>query len=387
LSQLSQQGAATYHIDGDLRAPLLMQSAIGIDRQLPKNITLSVNYINTHGIHQLRTVNINTPLIGTYNPLNPSAAVYPLGAAAGLYNLYSGSGTFRQNQLVFNTSARINARFTLQGYYAYGHADTDVNGSPSNPYNFSQDWGRASYDIRNRFNINGNISLPLGLRLAPNISYSSAPPFNITQGIDQLGNKLQNTRPAFAPVGFSAPACTSQLANAGTPCLANGGVYGMFVINPLPGMKIIPSNYGNAFSQFTINARLSRTWGFGERVTRDPNAPQQRNRGGGGGGGGRGGGGFPGGGGGGGGRGGGGFAGGGGGGGGFFGGGDTSNNKYTMTVGIVARNLLNTNNPGAPESNLLSPRFGEALSLAGGGQGGGNQSANRRLELNIRFSF
>ncbi len=384
LSQLSQQGSATYHTDGDLRAPLLMQTAIGIDRALPKNITLSVNYINTHGIHQLRTVDINTPLIGTYTPANPSAAVYPLGAAAGIYNLYSASGTFKQNQLIFNTSARINARFTLQGYYAYGHADTDVNGSPSNPYNFGQDWGRAAYDIRNRFNINGNVSLPFGLRLAPNISYSSAPPFNITQGIDEYGNKQTNTRPAFAPAGFAGPACTSTLANAGTTCLANGGVYGMFVINPLPGMKIIPSNFGNAFSQFTINARLSRTWGFGERVTRDPNAAAgQRNRGGGGGGG-RGGGGFAGGGGG---RGGGGFAGGGGGGGGFFGGGDTSNSKYTMTVGIVARNLLNTNNPGAPESNLLSPRFGESLALAGGGQGGANQSANRRFELNIRFSF
>ena len=48
-----------------------MQTAVGIDRQLPKNITLSINYINTHGIHQLRTVNINTPLIGTYNPSHP----------------------------------------------------------------------------------------------------------------------------------------------------------------------------------------------------------------------------------------------------------------------------------------------------------------------------
>jgi hypothetical protein len=59
-----------------------------------------------------------------------------------------------------------------------------------------------------------------------------------------------------------------------------------------------------------------------------------------------------------------------------------------MTLGVMARNLLNTNNPGAPESVLTSPRFGEPLSLAGGGQGGGGgQSANRRLEFNLRFSF
>ena len=370
ISQLTPQGSQTYHVDSNLRTPLLMQTAVGIDRQLPKNITLSINYINTHGIHQLRTVDINTPLIGTYNPVNQSG-VYPLGQAAGVYNLYEGSGTFQQNQLVFNTSARINARFTLQGYYAYGHASTDVNGSPSNPYNFAQDWGRSNYDIRNRFNINGNLSLPFGLRLAPNITYNSAPPFNITQGLDTFGDKLQNTRPAFAPSGFSAPACTSALANSGTTCLANTALYGALVINPQPGMnlKVIPANFGSAFSQFSINARISRTWGFGERVTGNTN---QRNRGGGDGGGG-------------------GFAGGrGGGGGGLFGGGgDTSGNKYTVTLGLVARNVLNHTNPGAPESNLLSPRFGQSLSLAGGegGRGGGGQSANRRLEINLRFGF
>ncbi len=46
----------TYEVDSNLRAALLMQSAIGFDRQLPKNTTLSVNYINSRGIHQLRTL-------------------------------------------------------------------------------------------------------------------------------------------------------------------------------------------------------------------------------------------------------------------------------------------------------------------------------------------
>ncbi len=386
VSQLTRQGLSTYVVDGSLRAPLQMQGAIGIDRQLPKNITLSINYINTRGIHQLRTVDINTPLIGTYNPVTQSGA-YPFGQAAGVINLYGASGTFRQNQIVFNTSARINAKFTVQAYYAYGRAYSDVNGSPSNPYDFSQDWGRSSYDIRHRFNLNGNIALPFGMRMSPNISYNSAPPFNITQGLDQYGDKLQNTRPAFAPANFSGPTCTTAIANAGTTCLENTSQFGALVLNPQPGMKVIPVNYGTAFSGFTVNARISRSWGFGERVTQDPNAPQRRR------GGGEGGppGGFPGGGGGprgggGGGRGGGGF---GGGPGGFFGGGDTSNAKYTLTLGLVARNLLNTNNPGIPESVITSPRFGEPLSLAGGqgGFGGGGQSANRRLEINLRFSF
>ncbi len=72
-----------YKVDSDLRAGLLMQSAIGFDRQLPKNTTLSMNYINSRGVHSFQTVNINTPLplpgtnVPAYSPANPSAATYP----------------------------------------------------------------------------------------------------------------------------------------------------------------------------------------------------------------------------------------------------------------------------------------------------------------------
>ena len=120
-------------------------------------------------------------------------------------------------------------------------------------------------------------------------------------------------------------------------------------------MTIIPANYGVGFAQINVNMRISRTWGCGESVTANPN---QGRRGGGGGGprGGRfraawrrrrpGGGGPP------------------GGGGGFFGGGDASGKKYTLTAGLYVRNIFNTVNPGLPEGDLLSPRFGETLALA-----------------------
>jgi hypothetical protein len=397
------QSSTTDHPDPNLRAPLQMQTAIGVDRSLPKNMQLSVNYINTRGVHQFQTVDINTPLIGTYVPAslnNPFAqGVYPLGQAAGVYNVYESGGIFKQNQLIFNVRAPINSRISLQGYYAYGHASAD-SGNPSNPYNFAQDWGRASYDIRNRVQVEGTVTLPWKIRLNPNVSYQSAPPFNITQGFDEYGDKSSNTRPALEPAGYSGPGsntpCTTALATAGTPCVANGGKYGNFVLNPyapgtgnlLPGLKIIPINYANAFSQFTVNMRLSRTWGFGERVTGNNNQRNQAQQGGqnnqpgfgqpagGGGGGNRGGGG------------GGGGRGGGGGGGGRGGGGgtaDSSGQKYTLTAGIVTRNLFNTVNPASPQGDLLSNRFDQALSLAN--IGGGNISANRRLEFNLRFSF
>jgi hypothetical protein len=57
-----------------------------------------------------------------------------------------------------------------------------------------------------------------------------------------------------------------------------------------------------------------------------------------------------------------------------------------MTLGLYVRNIFNTLNQGAPEGDLLSPRFDESLALATAGQGA-TQSANRRMELNLRFGF
>jgi hypothetical protein len=377
-STLPLVGSATYHIDDNLKAPRMLQTAIGLDRQLPKNVQVSFNYIHTRGINQLRTYNLNTPLIGTYT--GPGTGVYPLGSAAGIYDLYSTSGDFKQNQLMFNANARLSSRISLFGFYVFSHANTNVLGQPSNPYNFNADWGRANYDQRHRININGSMLAPFGVRFSPNITYNSAGPYNITQGVDEFGDSQYNTRPAFAPDGFTAPVCTPQSARLLTPCLVNTSL-GKFVVNPTPGMTVIPANYGSAFGQFNFNVRVSRSWGWGERAG---GAQQRGGRGGAGGGGfgppagGRGGPHGP-----------------GGGGppmGGMFGGGDTSGKKYTLTAGIFVHNLFNTVNPGNPEGNLLSSRFGQSLGLAGGGfggfgGGGASQAFNRRIDLSLRFSF
>jgi hypothetical protein len=55
------------------------------------------------------------------------------------------------------------------------------------------------------------------------------------------------------------------------------------------------------------------------------------------------------------------------------------------------RNVLNHNNPGAIIGNITSPLFGRANQPAGsrdlGGGGFSEAANNRRLELQIRFTF
>jgi len=62
-----------------------------------------------------------------------------------------------------------------------------------------------------------------------------------------------------------------------------------------------------------------------------------------------------------------------------------TNKRYNITVGISARNLFNDVNLAPPIGNLTSPLFGTSNALAGGFFG--SASANRRIEMQLRFSF
>ena len=365
VDQLTAQNQAIYRVDQGYRAPYMTQAAIGIDRQLPARSQISINFIDTRGLHTQRQRDINAPLPGTYTGIN--TGVRPFAGLGDIYQ-YESSGIFKQQQLIFNANSRISTRFSLQGNYILGSAHGYPGSFPMDQYNDNQDWGRAQFDVRHRGLITGNVTLPFRITAAPFMTVSSGGPFNITTGQAYNGSGILNARPAFAT--SSTPAASLRVTRLGA-----------FDINPAAGTALIPYNYGEAPGQFSVNLRVSRTWGWGERA----GAPTARPDGGGGGpGGGRGG--F------GGGRGGpgGGFA-RGGGGGGRGGGGVNTGKRYNLTFTVSARNLFNHVNYGAPNGSLASPFFGQSLSLAGGGGGpfgGGNGAAgNRKIELQLRFSF
>jgi len=79
---------------------------------------------------------------------------------------------------------------------------------------------------------------------------------------------------------------------------------------------------------------------------------------------------------------------GGGGPGGMFGG-SSSGKKYNLTLSASANNVLNHANYGAPSGDLSSSYFGQYRSLAGGfgPMGGGSSTYNRKIDLQLRFTF
>jgi len=341
----------------NIRAPYVIQSAIGVERALPKNTRISVNYLNTRGLHQLLTRNINAP-----DPFLNNAQ--PYGAAAGNIYQYESDGIFNQNQLIVTVNTAFNPAVSLFSFYQLNSAKSNTDGVgtfPSNQYDLSADYGRAAFDYHHRIFVGGSVTMRYGIRLSPFIVYRSSGPFNITSGVDYLNDSLFNERPAFTtlPCGTINVVCNA---------------YGKFDTVPQPGETIIPRNYGDGPSFFSVNLRFSKTWGFGEKTGRaaaggGPGGPPGGGFGGGGGGGPRGGGGGP--------R---------GGGGPFGDSGGNSGRKYNLTLTAQARNLFNTVNYANPIGVITSPLFGTSNQIANFGPGG-SSADNRRLEFGLRFSF
>jgi len=341
-----------YQINPNLHAPYTMQVAASLEQQLGKIGTVSFTYLNSRGLHQLDLINANAPYAAAYNP-----------AAGNIYQ-YNSEAIFKQNQLITNVQIRVSQKFSLMGFYALGYANSDTAGPSSNPSNsvrLTDDYGRASFDVRNRLFLSGTASLAHNIRISPFVIANTGAPFNITTGTDNNSDSFINDRPSFSTACASGPLPVGVVSNQ----------YGCFNLNPAPTDKRIPVNYGKGPANVQVNLRVSKTFGFGadtkKPLAASPDAGGQH----GGGGGGRGGppgGGFgrP------------------GGMGNLFGAANTTR-RYNLTLSAMARNLFNTWNPGAPTGNLSSSSFGKSNSLAGGPFSSG--TSNRRFDLAATFTF
>ncbi|MGA3324376.1 MAG: carboxypeptidase-like regulatory domain-containing protein [Terriglobia bacterium] len=339
-------------ISSRLRAPYIMQSAVTVERQLPRNTTLAVTYTNSHGLHELISNDINAPLPGTYNPAVQNSGAFPLGHP-GAVDLMESAGLYNQNQVISNVRARVNSGLTLFGFYVFNRAFSNTDGVgtfPANPYNFAGEYGPAATDVHHRMTIGGSINLKWAVRISPFVVMQSGAPFDITAGNDSYGTTLFNARPGIA-------------TDPNKPGLIQTS-YGLLDPNPAPGERLLPRNFGRGPGQYTVNLRIAKVIGFG----RERGAPADARPGGGasnpvqiatG-------------------RGLGGLI-----------GTPTTSHRFNLSIGLSIRNVLNHTNPGPIIGNITSPYFGLANQIAGGQNGEGfyETANNRRLESQIKFTF
>lgn len=374
-----------FRIASDLSAPYSMQSAISVEHQLNPRTVVSATYTTSRSLHTLRTRNINAPVC-------PTILVCPTGLTSaqvqafrpnptlGNVTLIESSGYSETNLMFVNLRTTIGTKYTLNGGYSlsYSNGDTDsltsprfsINtvGFPAYSYDLSGEYGPSAFTARHSVFFFGSASLPWGVRVSPIVIASTGRRFNITSGVDTNYDSQFFERPTYSAVSGRC----QQLALTNSFCDISG------IANP--NTTIIPRNYGKGPGSFVLNMNLSKTFGFGggSKTTAATNQPGGQNQGGQGGGG----------------RGPGGGGGGGPrmvmmGGGGTMGGGGDARKPYNLTLGVNVQNVLNNVNLSQPVGSLTSPSFGRPRSTGGGFGffGGGGGSANRRVDLQLRFSW
>ncbi len=349
-----------YSLDPHFHAADDMQAAVGLDRQLTKTMTGNVTYLYSRGTHMYLTNNVSA--IGSFPEENAQAGTYPtLPIAEPTENdmQYQSGGVYRQNQLIASVTARY-SRFSLFSFYTYNNARSDTSGvtyTPSIARDPGFDYGRASFDVHNRFLILGNFTAPWQLSFAPFLSVNSGTPYNITVTSDLTGNNQFNARPTYA----------ASCSQAGAVATAYGCLDGDPLTSPTGASeRIVPYDLGTGPKNVSMNLRISKVIGFGPRVG---------GNGGGEGGGQRG------------------SRGGGLGGRGLSGsqGGPgrldaTTAHKYNLTFIAFGQNVFNHENLGAPNGVLGSSFFGRSQSLASGFFGP-STAGNRSIFLEANFNF
>lgn len=356
--------STVYQVNPKLHAPGTLQSAISVEKQVTKSATVAVTYLNSRGFDQFLTINAGAPYPGT-PCANPSILVPtnlpPCAPVTGNIYRYVSEANFKQNQLIVNSNIRFRSVLQLFTYYTLNYANGDTSGVssfPSNSYDISQDWGRASFDIRHRLFLGGSVGLPYLIRFSPFMVVASGTPFNINSPYDLNGDSQYNDRPSLVSTGTCSPVTVT------------GSIYctplGTFDATAATG-TLLPINSETGPGHFVMNLRLTKTFGFGPSTKGGPtgsgNGP--------GGGGGRGGGhrGGP-----------------------LFGGGgpmimsSNSEQRYNLTFGVSFRNAFNNVNVTNPEGTLGSRLFNVSNNITGFPYSPGN-TANRRIDLTAQFTF
>jgi hypothetical protein len=226
-------------MDRDLDSAYSRQTSVEVEHQLGAGATASVGYQYLRGRRLLMSVNQNVPTCaasGTNNACRPN----PAYANNSQYSSLGDSNYHGLHVSLMQRSARWG---DYRISYTLSKSMNDVGefffSSPIDPFDLSKDWGRSDDDQRHRLVANGAIHTSMapartiweqighGFQLSAMLQAYSALPFNILSGV----TTLQGT--------------------AGRP-VVNG--------------QFIERNSGIGSDFFSLNARLSRSFRFADRL-------------------------------------------------------------------------------------------------------------------------
>jgi len=186
VSLLSATGSTSVQVpNADAESPSTQQSSIGIQRQLGGQSSISADYIHVLGLHFRRAYNANARRPDGTFPLLSSGTVITVGDYGN---------RIKSDQLQLKFERRMASNFSLRTSYTYMKVFQFLE-TPVDKTNRDLDWGPAPNDTRHRMVISSVYRAPFDIQLGTIITAMSAPPYNITTGVDSNGDRDINERP------------------------------------------------------------------------------------------------------------------------------------------------------------------------------------------------
>ncbi len=173
----------------NIRSPYLLYTSIGVERELWRRNSLSLEYSYLHGVHLFRSRDINAPL--AQNGLRPDPNFL------NIHQIES-SALLQSQALTVSFRGRIGKFFKPYAQYVLSKSTNNSSGTfslPANNYDLRPERGPAEFDRRHRFNLAGVLALPRGFQVGSLLSVVSGAPFDITTGFDNNGDTVANDRP------------------------------------------------------------------------------------------------------------------------------------------------------------------------------------------------
>jgi len=228
-------GLAPNNVDLDFHNAYIQSWNFNIQREVARDLAVTVGYFGSKGTHLRVSRNINQPINGGARPFTNVSLSSPIRPGAGLNNIVQIEGTSNSsyNALWLTADKRLSRGLQFKASYTFSKS-IDYNSLNSqgvivqDSYNLKDSRGLSDYDARHRFVISGLYELPFhgnqfkeGWQLGTIVQSQSGNPVNIvinnanftgtnntvrpdvTGPIDILGspNRWFDISPFIVPVG------------------------------------------------------------------------------------------------------------------------------------------------------------------------------------------
>ena len=272
-SQVSQ-----WMVDPNLQTPVFDQWNVGIQRQLPANITLDANYVGSNGRHEDWGPTMNTPQPGAGDV--QARRPYPYM----LQQWFDQSvGDSRYNAMQVTLTERPTHGINFLAAYTLSQSNADgcnlgASCDSSNPYNRKSDYGTSDLNEKNVFSVAFTAQSPYdkspnkllatvagGWAVNGIVQITSGQPYTVTTGTDKenIGCCLQQRANMVSNPNSNVPANSTEIQWINPNAFAQPApfTYGTEKVNPF-----VSQHWNNVdmslFRQFHIGLGEERYFEF-----------------------------------------------------------------------------------------------------------------------------